>query len=1036
MASKTYSHSAFESLRPFCVKLTVEQTVQNVKNLRTQISTTDVSTLQHLLDYVLFPLRFSLKTATGPKNPGLVQAVLECIAYILSITHMKNAVSLKDMFSEVCSCLPPDPHQPVPEELKLAVVLAVQSLLRSSRDEILCVLYKPSMLPEMGFTITLLLRFAELEKSREIRLEALNCLERLLVPQLKQKIHLGDLFASFLPGVCTVLTRIICGDPKQGYRITTGSLRLWCGIVSTVMSDESLAQVAETKPVYPELSGRVAELMVHRDRTWVKHSASRLLIHLEKIIEHCTADPHWRVRLTLVDSAYNLHTRCWNSLEEAAGNFLRILVGHMSDDRPEVKARTRAVLLEVSKEGPASRTLGEVLSESLHSLAVTLPRLLSSQDDQGKLHTLTLLQGYLQLLGPRLNITLHSPAHLQRLSFALLQTLELDLCSIKVVEERLPSSVGSLQEQDVAHAGMQQKSFRFFRDSRILSSIQSVCRLLGYYGDFYLLTDHFLGLYRAQRLPAVIVLNQLVVGAAGINIEALYGGCQALEANELLDAIRPLLEEYTDPANWQLLTCQDRDDLVDRLEVLRVGGPTKPAIGDMTANAWKLCLQLEGISCFAQSLGYNFRLLLISTLYPLLEKAGDPSLMVSGAAVVALGNVSQACGYKNINQLIELNVDYLASEVSVGLRRLRRRHGGAARVLHAMLENCGPSLLPVLYELVQDLLPALDKSQNEGAIILFPVLNSLVTRIGKWFPLPEVTTQPVTNTSVQPQLTGKSMAQEMAQFLQDHMEQLRVARGDVGEEEEAAGLDVLPPSEEEKDDQKPSLPIHVQITKEVAEKCTHFLSHSDTQLRIQALDTLRLALIPLHSQENVLLPLAHKIWPCLVKRLLQDEPLVLLRAFQMLVSLAASCKDFIRQRVCKDALPAFLTSLRSQALVSCHAGPVYSHTLSFKLQKALLDGLGTLCVDLSLGDSDLLEVIDSCTLYLSARQPKLLQEAAVRTLLNLSQLDPDIVWLHLCQWQNPPEVPHSSLVPLCWTTKPHDEYTQNVCNLLQKLQGL
>lgn len=407
--------------------------------------------------------------------------------------------------------------------------------------------------------------------------------------------------------------------------------------------------------------------------------------------------------------------------------------------------------------------------------------------------------------------------------------------------------------------------------------------------------------------------------------------------------------------------------------------------------------------------------------------------MVSGAALVVLDNVSRACGYKEVNQLIELNTDYLASEISVGLRRLHRRHGGAARVLHAMLENCGPSLLPLLYELVRDLLPALDQSQNEGAKTLFPVLNSLVVRLGKWFPLPDITSQPATNASIQHQLHDGSAAQEMAQFLQDYIEQLRIAKGDV-EEEEAA--DVLPCSEEDNDGQKPPLPTHVQITKEVAEKCTHFLSHSDTQLRIQALDTLRLSLIPLNSQEDVLLPLAHKIWPCLVKRLLQDEPLVLLRAFQMLVSLAALCKDFIRQRVCKDAFPAFLTSLRSQALVSCHAGPVYSHTLGFKLQKALLDGLGTLCVDLALGDSDLLEVIDSCTLYLSARQPKALQEAAIRTLLSLSQLDPDIVWLHLCEWQSPPEVPHSSLVPLSWTDKPHDEYTQNICNLLQNLQGL
>ncbi|XP_044155175.1 LOW QUALITY PROTEIN: TELO2-interacting protein 1 homolog [Bufo gargarizans] len=1030
MASKTYPLSAFEGLRPFCIQLTVEQTVQNVKNLRTQISSTDVSALQDLLDYVLFPLRFTLKTS-GPKKPGLVQAVLDCISHILSLTHLRSPVSLQEMFSELCSCLPPDPLQPVPEELKLAVVLAVQSLLRSSGADVLCVLYKPPMLPEMGFIITLLLRLAESEKSREIRLEALNCLERLLSPDLKQDTSLGDLFASFLPGVCTVLTRIICGDPKQGYRITTGAVKLWAGAVSTVMSDESLAQVPEKKLIYPGLSGRVAELMVHRDRAWVKHSACRLVIHLDKITKRCMADPHWKVRLALVDLAHLLHTQCWNSLAEAAGNLLRILVGHMSDNRPEVKARAREVLLEVSKDGPASRTLGEVLSESLHSLAVTLPRLLSSQDDQGKLHTLALLLGYLQLLGPRLYFTLHSPAHLQRLSSALLQTLQLDLGSVKVMEERLSSMVGTLNQQDLAHTGVQQKTFSFFRDPQILSYVQSVCRLLGYYGDFYLLTDHFLTLYRAQKLPAVIVLNQLVLGAAGIDIEALNGGSQAMECSELLDAIRPLLEEYTDPANWHLLTCRDSDEVVDRLALLRVGGPSNPAITDMTANAWKLCLQLEGISCFAQALGSNFRPLLISTLYPVLEKAGDPSLMVSEAAMVALNNVSRACGYKDVNQLIELNADYLASEVSVGLRRLR--HGGAARVLHAMLDNCGPSLLPLLYELVQDLLPVLDQSQNDRAKILFPVLNSLVTRLGKWFPLASITAQPAPGASIPHQMHDGSMAQEIAQFLQDHIEQYRVAQGDV-EEEEAA--DVLPPSDVINDDQKPPLSTLVQITKEVAEKCTHFLSHSDTQLRLQALDTLHLSLIPLHSQEDVLLPLAHKIWPCLVKRLLQDEPLVLLRAFQMLVSLAASCRDFIRPRVCKDALPAFLMSLRSQALVSCHAGHVYSHTLGFKLQKALLEGLGTLCVDLALGDSDLLEVIDSCTLYLSARQPKQLQEAASRTLLSLSQLDPDIVWLHLCEWQSPPEVPHPSVVPLPWTSKPHDEYTQNVCKLLQQLHGL
>ncbi|MEE6519765.1 hypothetical protein FKM82_017501 [Ascaphus truei] len=105
---------------------------------------------------------------------------------------------------------------------------------------------------------------------------------------------------------------------------------------------------------------------------------------------------------------------------------------------------------------------------------------------------------------------------------------------------------------------------------------------------------------------------------------------------------------------------------------------------------------------------------------------------------------------------------------------------------------------------------------------------------------------------------------------------------------------------------------------------------------MQALDSLRLGLLSLQSQDQVLLPLAHRVWPCLLQRLLQDEPVILLRAFQVLLSLTDCCREFLRQRVCKDALPALLDSLRSQAPVSARAGPVYSHTHGYKLQLGVL----------------------------------------------------------------------------------------------------
>ncbi|KAM4605878.1 TELO2-interacting protein 1 homolog [Discoglossus pictus] len=1033
MASPLYPHAVFDALRPYCVQLTMQQTVQNVRALRSQIATMETSALQNLLDYVMFPLRFALKTPES-KNPNLLQTVLECISYLLSRTSVCCEVALLEMFNEFCSCIPTNQNKPVPEELKLAVVCALRFLLNSASSDIFPVLHKPAFLPEMGFTITLLLKFAEHESSRELRLDSLGCLDDLLLQHNQGDPTLGDLFASFLPGICTSLARIICGDPKQGYRIVTNSLKIWVNMVVLVLSDESLARYERGKSPFPEVKGRLAELLVEKDEFWVDDTTDRLSTHLDCIAERCITDPHWKVRLAMVNLSYSLLTRCWKAMESFSGKLLKIVVAHISDERPEVKARAKDVLMEVVKEGPVCRALGDMLSESLHSLTVSLPRVLSSQDDEEKLHSLGLLLGYLQLLGPQLTITLRSQAHLQRLSNALLQTLELDLSSVKLVEERLSSTV-PLAYQDPAFAGAPRKTFRFFRDHSVLSLILSICRLLGYHGDLCLLIDHFLGFYRAHRLPSILILNQLILGAAGQEVETLNGSSRTIDMVELRDVVRLLLEEYTDPANWDLYTCQGSgDELDDRMASLNIGSSKKQTIHDVSANAWKLCLQLEGISHCAKAMGQSFRPFLISTLYPVLEKAGDPSMMVSRVAMLTLSDISVACKYQGVIQLIESNADYLASEVSVGLRRLCMRNAGAARVLHSMLANCGSSLLPILGELVQDLLPALDQTQGDGARIIFPVLNLLVAHLGKWFPPGDTQIVPkLPEVSVWNPEDSESLAQEIQDFLQNHIEQQRLARGEV-EEEEVETIDApLPQKCDDEDDQKPEMPTHIRISKEVAERCSHFLSHKNPQIRLQALDTLLLSLVSLQSQEDVLLPLAHKVWPSLVKRLLHDEPLVLIRAFKVLVSLAASCKDFLRQRVCKDALPAFLTSLRSQAPASCRAGPVYSHTMAFKLQLAVLEGLGSLCVTLGLGDGDLLEVLDSCVLYLSARQPKRLQEAATRVFHNVALLDPDITWLYLCEWQSPPPVPHSSLTPLPWTGKSNDEYTQNVHKILKKL---
>lgn len=160
---------------------------------------------------------------------------------------------------------------------------------------------------------------------------------------------------------------------------------------------------------------------------------------------------------------------------------------------------------------------------------------------------------------------------------------------------------------------------------------------------------------------------------------------------------------------------------------------------------------------------------------------------------------------------------------------------------------------------------------------------------------------------------------------------------------------------------------------------------------------------------------------------------------QVLQTLGSRCGDFLRSRFCKDVLPKLTSSLITQAPISARAGPVYSHTLAFKLQLAVLQGLGPLCENLDLGEGDLNKVADACVIYLSTKQPVKLQEAARSVFLHLMRVDPDSTWLLLHELYCPVQqftAPHPSLHPvqLQGATQPQNPYATNVCHLLLQLQ--
>lgn len=1077
---------AFTYLRPSCVLLTKEPTLSNIEALNVHLHCVSDGVLQLLQDYVLFPLRFVLKTP-GAKREGVVQAVMDAMTYVLEKTCIQNWESLRELFSELCLCLssPNDPGKPAPsaEELKLAVLRCLDALVHSAYGDVVFRMYEPAMLPGLGAAVSLFLALAEEEKARGVQAAALKCLLSLFLqcdcerthvePDEEERNLLGNTLASFLPGITRALSHVISGDLRQGHMVTVKAMKVWYTTVGLVMDDKQLQNDSATSAESPGL-GRIGELVVKRTPSWSKSTSKRLVLALQKVISYTTAHQHWRVRLELVNLSDRLLTQCSKSLSECIGPLLEALVGAVNDEEPRVKERCTTVLAEVSRRNQATggQALTHVLSENLHSLVSSLPRLMRTTDDKRKLFILTVLLGYLKILGPQVDLVLTSAVHLQRISKALMQVLELDVTDVRIVEERsfAPLSDLATDAPDVQH---QRKYFLYFTDDKIFSALKQVCQMLGRYGNLYLLVDHFLELYKESsvyRKQAALVLNEVISGAAGVGMEADIlrtadrSETSGISHEDLKSAIASIIEEYISLNNWHLATVVDDSDDEQQEKrhsavpsiLSRSDGnghqlaPTfsskTPTLHQLNSNIWQICIQLEGIGSLALALGSDFHLLLMTALYPVLEKAGDTSLLVSQSALSTVQKLCVACDYSSPKELVISNADYLLNDVSLNLSR-PSVHPHAPRVLAVMFAHSDAALLPLVADVVQDVLTALDLSYDQRSRQFCTVLHSLLKALVRWFKASTIGRRQTSTASTR---TPTPEMLNLRQFLLDYRKQKELAEG-IGAEEEEESSDAEAPrseaapevkeeeeGEEEGPDVKPELPLHVSIAKDVMERCVHLLSHPNMGVRLKVLDIVELCVSVLCETENELLPMVHRCWPALLQRLTNDDPVAVPQAFRVLCVLGESCGDFLRKRVSKEVLPRLTLSLSRQAETSARAGPMYTHTLAYKLQLAVLQGLGPLCVRLDLVDSDLDRISESCLPYLSCRQPIRLQEAGLSVFRHLMQLDPDSCWFTLSELCCPVayEPPHMLLSPvkLSGMGRARNEYTHNVFTLLQELE--
>ena len=368
----TPSSEVFQRIRPFCMKVAEEPSLERLKSLKEQLLTLQNDALKEgpLLEYILFPLKLGMK-----KNPKQAEdtflATVDCISLALTKTLLQSRDIFFDLFNMCCILLSsrtnsvagPNMIVKASEEFKLSLVSLLTILCKQSSCKVFCDLYTKKHLPSLGHAVSLQLSIAEFEQNRELRWKALQCLQYMLGEHKKLTAEQTNLnsaaFSSFIPGISMTLTRIVSGDQKTGHRIIASALDTWSQLLLLVMGDKNFEFLmkkrytstetsellkfvhqarakGETKGIHNASQEVERELQVNRSKEWMQKTSSNLRILIERVLTNVILHHHLKIKLAAIRFAKVLITECTNSMSDCLPLAVEMLASFMNDDYVEV----------------------------------------------------------------------------------------------------------------------------------------------------------------------------------------------------------------------------------------------------------------------------------------------------------------------------------------------------------------------------------------------------------------------------------------------------------------------------------------------------------------------------------------------------------------------------------------------------------------------------------------------------------------------------------------------------------------------------
>ncbi|CAH1404885.1 unnamed protein product [Nezara viridula] len=973
----------FPSIKLACNEVALNPSKKSLENLHSILKGIDSTIVKELDFYIWYPICVHLSTKNKDETACMLLSQLLKLLKILTISSLDTFLKLYYLLISQINNL--FEVQTTSEELKLLVLQCLTLLIRSSSYDVLKQFFTRIYYSKLSAGVFVCTSIAKVEKYINLKIEALECLKHLTqinstyLNNENYKAQVSDIVILMLPGLMSTCLEIINSGETQNHKVIVLALHLWSHVLTLVAEETPNEEFVHSKNIInnDEISFKNKDLSereeflnrlmnTKRDSKWLEDTDEHLMAMTESVVK-IHSHQHWKVRYELASSAYLILQHCGKNFPRSVGHLVEVLAILSQDDECSVADQSNNYISRLCQKCEDSnvKSFVEIVEENFFSLLTRLPRILHGNDVTLKETSLMLFCGYLDVLGQKhLPAVLSSVQHYNRFLHCLLVCNTPDCRNVTLMEELSIRDINILPISNEC----KWRCLRYCETDKCVSGVSRLCAKVIKLCDKEVLISSLLDEFNSnigQRKEITLLLVNLVSSA------------NPDDFNPYSTLLRDVIVALMEPSLWNASINFNND------------GDTKQTIQE---NIVQICLLADAVGCLAVAAGHeNFLPLLFQCFYPVLECAGSHISIIASAGRFAVHKFSSVYN-ESVSTLISKNVDYLSHHITLKLR-YAYRNPRVLSVLSVIMEYTTLDMLTSLHDIINDVLvQSCDRFQDINANAFLHVFETYLSCVLR------CVVDLKTNDE-----TEESKAQNETSWLKELMnydETLAAANVSNEEVSEPDNVGQLMQEEEEyeKEPEKPPLPDHIKMTVDVLNRSLHFLPGNDLSRQILCLQILNKGVYILSSWKDELLPVVHKIWSPLVERFKSsNHPLLLQRAFSLLISLAKYSKDFIRARTLKDVLPSLNHVLKDSSKESKNKSPAGAYTLTqtYKLQLLLLSNLGQVSLNLELAPKDVHSLLLSTTPYLSIKQPLPLQEACVNMYKVLSKVYSDIIWVHL-----------------------------------------